>query len=452
MSYKAILNGENKGPAEYVLGRGKHLSPVVLASVTPLQVASEIRGAGKRLCIIRDISSIKEMEAQKIHAEKIALEKSKYALIGQIAGKMAHDFNNVLGIIMGNAELSLLDCPEGEQKEALELIYEQTIRGKNLTRNLVAFAKNQEPNQEFFQVTRTIDLVIRLLKKDLGKIRILREEAPALPEIFADPGMLEHSLVNLFQNAIHALSKTQDPCIRIRTYCRDNRLCLSLEDNGCGISAHSMDRVFEPSFTLKGRKDSVNAYDNEIKGTGYGLANVKKYIDQHQGRIVVKNNPALGMTFSICLPIVKKTAEPERILSRGDLPLIKEKQILLVEDEKAMLDVQLRLLKQSPHCHQVSVAKCAGDAVLLFDTNDFHLVSLDYILEDGSNGMEVYTHIREKDKRVPILFVSGNIEFLESVNALKQKDHLMDHLSKPCRGEEYLNAVTRLLVRSKSPQ
>jgi len=449
---RAISAGEHKGPVEFVLSSDQDPNPVVLVSVTPLLVVSEMRGTGKHLCVIRDISLIKEMEAQKIHAEKIALEKSKYALIGQIAGKMAHDFNNVLGIIMGNAELSMFDCPEGELKKTLELIYKQTIRGKNLTKNLVAFAKDQEPNQEFFPITRTVDLVIQLLKKDLGKIRIARNDAPGLPEIYADPGMVEHSLVNLLQNAVHALSKTPDPCIQIRTCSRNNQLCLSVEDNGCGILPDCHGRVFEPSFTLKGSKDNLNVYDAEIKGTGYGLANVKKYIDQHQGTIIVKNNSGRGTTFSICLPIVKKSSEPEKITSRGELPLIKEKQILLVEDEKAMLDVQFRLLTHSPYCHQVSVAKCAGDAVALFDSNDFHLVSLDYILEDGSNGMDVYTHIRAKNKFIPILFVSGNIEFLESVNVLKQEDPLMDHLSKPCRGEEYLKEVTRLLLKSSATE
>ncbi len=94
--------------------------------------------------ICRDISDRKKAENEKIEAQKVSSENEKLALVGQIAGKMAHDFNNILGIVMGNTELALLDCQEPKTKKTLELIYGQTLRGKNLTKNLVAFAKDQE--------------------------------------------------------------------------------------------------------------------------------------------------------------------------------------------------------------------------------------------------------------------------------------------------------------------
>jgi signal transduction histidine kinase len=150
--------------------------------------------------------------------------QEKHALLGQIAGKMAHDFNNILGVIMGNTELSLLDCKDENIKETLELIYGQTLRGKNLTKNLVVFAKDQEPKQEFFRIGEKVALVMNLLKKDLEGIELIREESPGVPDLLADPGMVEHALVNLVQNSIHALGSVEHPRIIIRTYCSEGHI------------------------------------------------------------------------------------------------------------------------------------------------------------------------------------------------------------------------------------
>ncbi|MCP4672512.1 MAG: PAS domain-containing sensor histidine kinase, partial [Desulfobacula sp.] len=149
------------------------------------------------IAIHRDITSQKRAEHEKRDAQKIAAQKEKYALVGQIAGKMAHDFNNVLAVIMGNAQLSLLDCKEEKIIKTLELIFNQTIRGKNLTKNLVVFAKDQEPKQEFFRLNEKIDLVFNLLTQDLHGIELLKEDKPGVPDLLADPGMIEHALVNL---------------------------------------------------------------------------------------------------------------------------------------------------------------------------------------------------------------------------------------------------------------
>ncbi|MBU0970543.1 MAG: transporter substrate-binding domain-containing protein, partial [Proteobacteria bacterium] len=283
--------------------------------------------------IALDISQLKLAEEEKLTAQKIAAEQGKQALVGQIAGKMAHDFNNILGIIMGNTELALLDCRDGQIQKTLELIFEQTVRGKNLTKNLVAFAKDQEPKQEFFRISEKIDLVLNLMRKDLAGIELVKEEHPGVPELLADPGMIEHALVNLIQNAIHALGRTQNPTIRIRTYSRDNLICFEIEDNGCGIPQENLDDIYEPSFTLKGRRDLTGAYDAGIKGTGYGMSNVKKYIEQHRGTILVRSQVGVGTHFTIRLPVIKKQlTREEKIQIRAGKPHF-EKYILLVEDE-----------------------------------------------------------------------------------------------------------------------
>ncbi|MBL6994830.1 transporter substrate-binding domain-containing protein [Desulfobacula sp.] len=402
--------------------------------------------------VVHDITELKKAQEEKIKAQRFAGEQKKLALVGQVAGKMAHDFNNILGIIMGNTELSLMDCKDEETKKTLELIFEQTIRGKNLTRNLVAFAKDQEPRQEFFRISEKIDLVLSLLKNDLEGIELIKEYKPGVPELLADPGMIEHALVNLIQNSIHATSMNESPRIIVTTYSLDNRICLEIEDNGCGISKENLENIYEPSFTLKGSKDVTGSYKSDIKGTGYGMANVKKYVEQHKGSISIESEVGVGATVTICLPVIKKelTTEEKAELKKEITQF--EKYILLVEDETAISDVQYRILTSEPCHHKVDVAHNGEMAKDLFERNIYDFVSLDYVLAGGINGMDVYHYIRKTNQTVPVLFISGNIEFLESIKEMKQRDAYIDHLSKPCQNKDYVNGINGLLEKTIAEQ
>ncbi len=394
----------------------------------------------------------KRAEEEKINAQKIAGESEKLALVGQVAGKMAHDFNNILGIIMGNAELSLLGCKDLKMKKNIELIFKQTLRGKNLTKNLIAFAKSQEPKQEFFKISDKIEFVINLMKKDLEGIKLITENKPGVPELLADPGMIEHSLVNLLQNSIHAVSKVENPKIIMRSFSFEDSICFEIEDNGCGIPKEHLESIYEPSFTLKGSHDVSGLYEPGIKGTGYGMSNVKKYIEQHKGKISVVSDIASGTKFTLSLPVIKKelTKKEKAQVQIGTAHF--EKQILLVEDETAISDVQYRVLTQDPCNHRVDIAPNGQVAIELFDKNEYDFISLDYILPGIMNGMDVYRHIRETNKNIPILFISGNIEFLESIKELKQKDTNIDHLSKPCQNKDYVNSINGLLEKTLTHQ
>jgi len=392
-----------------------------------------------------DISKSKQAESEKLKAQKIAAEHSKHALVGQIAGKMAHDFNNILGIIMGNTELAILDSKDPAINKTLDLILEQTVRGKNLTMNLLAFARDHEPKQVFFKISEKIDLVLNLMRKDLVGIEVVKEDVPGTPEILADPGMIEHALVNLIQNSIHAVSTTENPAIYIRTYCRDDKIHFEIEDNGCGIPKAKLSDIFNPSFTLKGSRDLKGSYKNDIKGTGYGMSNVKKYIEQHLGSISVESVEQKGTTFLISLPVTRKKLTDEEIIEIKKEKIHFEKHILLVEDETAISNIQYRILTEDPCNHTVDIADNGQMAIDLFERNKYDFVSLDYTLPGDINGRTIYNHIRKKNKKTPILFISGNIEFLESIKELKIKDAWVDHLSKPCRNLDYLNSINRLL-------
>jgi len=403
-------------------------------------------GSNKEMfCIDIDLNPIKKAEKEKMLAQKIAGEHEKLALVGKIAGKMAHDFNNILSIIMGTTELSLIDCMDDETRQSFKTILEQTLKGKNLTKNLVAFARDQEPRQEFFNICDTIPFVLNLLKRDLAGIEVIRDDAPDIPDLLADPGMMEHALINIIQNSIHAVSQVEHPVISIRTFCSKENVCFEIKDNGCGIPHEHMDKIYEPSFTLKGSCDVTGSYRTDIKGTGYGLSNIKKYIDQHRGHIFIESEAGSGTVVTICIPVIKRELTPEEKKGIQKENPHTGKHILLIEDEPAISDIQYRILTREPFHHKVDIAETGQSAMKLFEENQYDFISLDYILPGQITGMDVYQHIRKTDKKIPILFISGNITFIESIKELKQKDTNIDHLSKPCQNKEYVICVNKLM-------
>ena len=410
----------------------------------------EFHGEKVVLVTARDITDRKALEAQRDEEIRNSAEKEKYALVGQVAGKMAHDFNNILGGIMGNAEISLMDCVQPEVSANLNIILQQTLRGRNLTKNLVAFAKDQEPREAYFSLNKTLDLVLNLMKKDLRNIKVVRDYGRKIPDLLADPGMVENVLVNLIQNAIHAMNRCHEPCLEVRTRARKQRLEIQVRDNGCGIPEKFFKDIYTPSFTLKGSRDVIGAYGPHIKGTGYGMANVKKYIEKHRGKIDFSSTEGEGTCFILSFPIVEKELTPREKVQFRHRVISKHRRILLVEDEASIATTQERILKQSPFEHRVTLAATGEEALDILSQSAFDLISLDYTLPGELNGLDVYRRVRERDPEIPILFISGNMEFLESTKDLGATDSHMDYLSKPCENLIYADTLNRLLVKTDS--
>lgn len=433
-------------PADYEIAQECKTGPNIWTRNTVSFIPGPDRQPVWILGTSMDITDRKKAETEKLKAQKTALENEKYALVGQIAGKMAHDFNNVLGSVMGNAELALLSCPDDETRKTLSLILKQTRRGKNLTKNLVAFAKDQELKQEIFPVNDKIDLVLNLLKKDLQGITVRTDLDGDNPDLLADPGMIEHSLVNLIQNSIHATSQSKNPEIKLQTFRKDNLIQIVISDNGCGIPAKYLKKIYTPAFTLKGNRDVQGVYASGIKGSGYGMANVKKYMEQHNGKLSINSTEGKGTSVTIGLPENNKTFDKSNPVHIEDQAVCMGKRILLVEDEESISDVQHSVLTREPNCHMVDIAIDASTAMELIDQKEYDLVSLDYVLPGELNGMDAYEYIRKSDPTIPILFISGNLEFLESIKELKHQDSRIDHISKPCRNKDYINRINNLFI------
>jgi CheY-like chemotaxis protein len=350
--------------------------------------------------------------------------------------------------IMGNAQLAFIYCDDENTKTKLENIYEFSERGKDITNNLISFSKDQEPKQTYFKIENKIELVLNMLEKDLADIEVSRNYQKGIPELLADPGMIQDVLTNLIQNSVHAMSRIKNPALALKAYSQDDMVYFEIEDNGCGIPKEHQRSIFTPSFTLKGSHDKTGSYKSGIKGTGYGLSNVKKYIvEKHKGDIFLESEVGKGTKITIALKIIKKRLSPDEQREVAKSQIYGKRRILLVEDEPAIAEVQYQILTKDPFRHIVSLAVNGQTAVDIFDRNEFDVVSLDYMLPGDINGLDVYYHIRENDKDIPVVFISGNIEFIASMNQLKEKDPHLDHLPKPVNNLEYVNKINELIGR-----
>jgi len=399
--------------------------------------------------VVFDITERIQAEEEKRKALEFTAEQSKHALIGQMAGKVAHDFNNILMVIMGNSQLAFRYSDNEKTKEKLEHIIEYSERGSAITSNLLSYSKDQEPQQTYFKIKDKIELVLNMFEKDLRGIKVKRNYKPRTPKLLADPGMIQDVIVNLVQNSIHAMGKVENPKLNLKVYSKDSKVYFEIEDNGCGIPKEHQDSIYTPSFTLKGSQDKTGSYKSKIKGTGYGMSNVKKYIiEKHKGDIYLKSKVGKGTKITIALRIIKSHLSSDEKKEVAKSSVSDKRRILLVEDEHAIADVQYQILTEEPFSHIVSLAVNGQVAIDVFDRNKFDVVSLDYILPGNINGIDVYNHIRKNDKDIPVMFISGNIEFLESMEKLKEKDPNLEHLSKPVNTLDYVNKINELIGKS----
>ncbi len=377
-------------------------------------------------------------------------ENEQNTLIGKVVGKMAHDFNNILGVIMGLSELAMLDCRQEDTFQYLKDIFSHTERGRALTRNLITFARDKEAVCLIFSIKEKLDRIFCIMKKELEGIHVNLEIGEDIPELVADPDMVETAVINLLTNSIHALSKTRNPEITVKAILKGDHIHIEIMDNGCGIPHEFKEKIFEPTFTLKGGKDVACSYQSEIKGTGYGLANVKRIMNKHHGRVSYDSDPCKGTKFILSFPIVqeKLTAKEKEIVKKKEV--VKNKRILVVEDEQAISHFQYSILSAHPFKHQVDIADKGTKAMDFIRRAKYDLISLDYMLPGEYNGMDIYHFIRKQNQTIPVLMISGNIEFVESTAYLMRSDKRLAHLSKPCRNLEYIETVNKLLIERKS--
>ena len=381
----------------------------------PVEVrASRINYAGQPAVLlhVRDITDRKRAEAALRSAEAQLRQSQKMEAIGQLAGGVAHDFNNILTVIHGHASLLLAGGSlPGTGARSAQQIGQAAERAASLTRQLLAFGRRQVMQPRQLDMNEVVSNMTKMLGRILGEdIALQLNYFPQPALVHADAGMMEQVLLNLAINSRDAMPKGGLLTIRIlgldvdpqrlleHPEARAGRfVCLSVVDTGCGIPPENLRHIFEPFFTTK-----------EVgKGTGLGLATVYGIVKQHQGWIEVESEPGQGTTFSVFLPRSTEPAKapdepPSEQAVRGGT-----ETILVVEDEAPVRELVCDLLSRQGY--QVLHAESGVKALQVWqDSKDrIDLLLTDLVMPDQMNGRELAEKLWVDRPRLKVIFTSG---------------------------------------------
>jgi PAS domain S-box-containing protein len=356
-------------------------------------------------CYVGDITTRLQLEEQFRQAQKMEA-------IGQLSGGVAHDFNNLLTVILGNIGLlqsSGLVTPE--LTEPLQAIGHAANRAANLTKQLLAFSRQQVMQQQNLDLNAVVGHISKMLRRVIGETVKIRLDYALQPlPIHADPGMLEQVILNLCINARDAMPQGGQLTLRTATVdisTAEARLMVTaragsfalliVSDTGTGISPENMKRVFEPFFTTK-----------EVgKGTGLGLASVYGIAQQHNGWVAVESELGRGTTFTVYLPLL--ASSPSRSPQPAPIAAIPRgtETILLVEDDLAVQMVTKVTLTRLGY--QVLVASNGHQALRIWQENkqEIQLVLTDMIMPEGLSGKDIALQFKNDRPGIRIIFMSG---------------------------------------------
>jgi PAS domain S-box-containing protein len=360
--------------------------------------------------VITNYVAIKLDVTREMALEEQIRQVQKLEAIGQLAGGVAHDFNNILAVILMQAEQALDDAGGSAVAASLVDIKKAAERASSLTRQLLLFSRRQVMQTVTLDVNGVVTNLAKMLQRILGEDIHLRIDLHGKPLwIRGDVGMIDQVLMNLSVNARDAMPNggrltvatgqalldhdlpERNPRARAGRYC-----CLTISDDGCGIAADVLPRIFEPFFTTK----------EPGKGTGLGLATVYGIVEQHKGWIEIATEVGRGSTFSIFLPMTAvEESKPEAAIPAR--PRGGSETILLVEDDAEVRKVTQTMLER--YGYRVVTAGHGPDAMAALERlgNRVDLLLTDMVLPEGMHGRDVANAIRRVVSTVKVMFISG---------------------------------------------
>ena len=358
-----------------------------------------------------DITDIKRAELERENLQNQLRQAQKMESVGRLAGGVAHDFNNMLGVILGHTEMALEQVDPAQPIHAdLTGILKAAGRSAELIRQLLAFARKQTIAPRVLDLNKTISGMLNMLQRLIGEDISLRwSPAADLWPVKVDPSQIDQILANLCVNvrdAIAGVGKVtietensalgEDYCATHGGFVSGEYVRLAVSDSGCGMDKETLSHLYEPFFTTK----------ETGKGTGLGLATVYGIVKQNNGFIHVYSEPGQGTTFTIYLPRhIGKTEQHRRegapqSVGRG------HETILLVEDEPALLELTTKLLKRQSYT--VLAASTPGEAIRLAREHrgEINLLMTDVIMPE-MNGRDLANNLLALYPHMKRLFMSG---------------------------------------------
>ncbi len=379
---------------------------------------------------VQDITERKQAEKEHQKLQNQLSQAQKLESIGALAGGMAHDFNNMLVLILGLSEMALMKMkPGGDYYVEFTDIRKAAIRSAGLTRQLLAFARKQSNVPKILVLNDALKSIISMLRRLIGEnIELTWNSAVGLWAVKMDPVQMDQILVNLCINARDAISGTGNVSIKTENVVLDQAYCavhagfvpgeyvmMAVSDDGCGMDRKTLEKIFEPFFTTKGAG----------KGTGLGLSTVFGIVKQNKGFIEAYSEPGQGTALKVYLP--RHAVEKEEV--RKDLfsvtPARGDEGILLVEDDPMILEVA-RLMLESLGYRVLAAATPmeAIDAIKAHD-GEIQLLVTDVIMPD-MNGWELAEKLAALFPNLRCLFMSGyTADMVSQYGALREGAHFI---------------------------
>ena len=430
---RLMMDGQWRGEGRLLVGDTVRVLDVAAsAHVTP----------GRHLVTIRDVTESQQMEAQLRQAQKMEA-------IGLLTGGMAHDFNNLLTVVLANADLVLESLPPemDELRDEVSQMIQAATRGSEMVKKLLAFSRRESlerrPVSLEVVLAETQALLTRLLPSNIS---VRTEAAPELPGILADPGAVQHMLLNLATNARDAMSSggtltmrgAFEPSMELPDGSVGPMVTVTVEDTGRGMDEEVLAHLFEPFFTTKAPGE----------GTGLGMAMIYGLVQQHEGTINVQSTPGVGTSVTIGLPLAEVTvpnATPRSAMLIRDGAT---ETILLVEDEEMVRRAGRRILEK--HGYRVLQASDGAEALELLRSrgSEIALVVSDVVMP-RMGGRELYASLRDEGYRMPFLFTSGYTDRMS--NDTVALDPSVPVLPKPWTWTELTASVRAALDEGYTP-
>jgi PAS domain S-box-containing protein len=402
--------------------------------------------AGSLLGIMFVIEDTRERDA----IQNQLRQAQKMEAIGQLTGGLAHDFNNLLGVLLGNLDLLAERFAAGEEKDLTEAAIQAALRGADLIRQLLAYARRQPLAPKLTQLAPLLQETAKLLRRSLGEnISLELQILEGVWPVRIDVSQLESALLNLAVNARDAMPDGGRLIIEATNVCIDRHalemnmeampgdfVLLTVSDTGCGMSPDVAARVFEPFYTTKGNR-----------GTGLGLSMVHGFVKQSGGYSKIYSEPGRGTTIRIYLPraLDGNVAEPD--ILHSDVPTGDQEVILVVEDNAGIRDLAVLHLESLGY-RTISAVDGVSALAVIKSGAPIDLLFTDVVMPGGLDGRALAAAARQLLPELKILFTSG---FTAAAASAAIEDRFSSNLlSKPYRKADLARRVRTMLQAAES--